>query len=233
MKTKQILAIFIALMASYALQAQTYGSFTDTRDGKTYKTVKIGEQVWMAENLAYLPSVVGPATGDETTAYYYVYGYDGTDVNVAKATVNYTTYGVLYNGPAALNGAGNSSSNPSGVKGICPAGWHLPSVKEWSQLAVFVGGFHQASRKLKEVGTTHWNTTDSETTNETGFTALPGGERENGSFAYIGESGVWWTTDAGGVMGGKKVSMIDWQSNVNYNTTSSYIRGHSVRCIKN
>ena len=97
-----------------------YGSFTDSRDGKVYKTVTIGEQVWMAENLAYLPSVVGPATESYTAPYYYVYGYDGTSVATAKATTNYQTYGVLYNWPAALT--------------ACPSGWHLPSDAEWTQM---------------------------------------------------------------------------------------------------
>ncbi len=105
-------------------------TFTDSRDGNVYKFVKIGTQTWMAENLAYLPSVVGSATGSETTPYYYVYGYDGTSVTAAKATSNYTTYGVLYNWPAAMGGFSSSSSNPSGVQGVCPAGWHLPSEAE-------------------------------------------------------------------------------------------------------
>jgi len=76
----------------------------------------------MAKNLAYLPSVVGPLTGSETTPYYYVYGYDGTDVSAAKATSNYTTYGVLYNWPAAST--------------ACPIGWHLPTDAEYREIDV-------------------------------------------------------------------------------------------------
>ena len=116
--------------------------FTDARDGTHYDAVKIGNQVWMAENLKYLPSVVGPATGSETAAYYYVYDYDGTDVMAAKATANYTTYGVLYNWPAAMN--------------ACPTGWHLPSDAEWTELTDYLGGSGVAGGKLKEIGTTHW-----------------------------------------------------------------------------
>src|SRR5574344_825427 len=89
---------------SFTTQEGSSGStFTDPRDGKVYQTVVIGNQVWMAENLAYLPSVVSPGTGSNTTSYYYVYGYDGARVSAAKSTANYTTYGVLYNWPAAMN----------------------------------------------------------------------------------------------------------------------------------
>ncbi len=102
----------------------------DSRDSQIYQYITIGAQVWMTENLAYLPSVFAPATGSNSTAYYYVYGYNGTDVAAAKATSNYTTYGVLYNWPAAMNGSASSTSNPSGVQGICPSGWHLPSDAE-------------------------------------------------------------------------------------------------------
>jgi uncharacterized protein (TIGR02145 family) len=93
------------------------GTFTDTRDGNVYNWVQIGDQVWMAENLAYLPSVnrVDDGSEDATGSYYYVYGYDGTNVAEAKATTNYTTYGVLYNWTAAMDGSVSSTANPSGV----------------------------------------------------------------------------------------------------------------------
>jgi uncharacterized protein (TIGR02145 family) len=149
----------------------------DARDGNAYKTVKIGNQIWLAENLKYLPSVVGPGTGSETTPYYYVYGYDGTNVTDAKATSNYTTYGVLYNWPAAMAGSASSNANPSGVQGVCPAGWHLPSDAEWTELTDYLGGKSVAGGKLKETGTTHWASPNTGATNETGFTALPGGYR--------------------------------------------------------
>lgn len=126
------------------------GTFTDTRDGQTYKWARIGEQVWMAENLRYLPepdpskisgtslTLVGPGTGSENDPYAYVYGYDGTDVTAAKATANYQNYGVLYNWPAAMAESVSSSANPSGVQGVCPPGWHVPSHDEWTQLEQYV-----------------------------------------------------------------------------------------------
>jgi len=178
------------------IEETTSGTFIDSRDGNEYNWVQIGDQVWMAENLAYLPSVNMVADGSEDAAgsYYYVYGYDGTNVAEAKATDNYTTYGVLYNWTAAMDGEASSTTNPSGIQGVCPAGWHLPSDAEWTELTDYLGGESVAGGKLKETGTTHWASPNTDATNETGFTALPGGYRgSNGTFNYIGYFGYWWS----------------------------------------
>src|SRR5690554_6870297 len=121
------------------IEEPTSGTFTDTRDGNVYNWVKIGNQIWMAENLAYLPEVVHSNAEFQTQSSngqpgYGVYGYDGNDVATAKSQSNYTTYGVLYNWYAAMNGAESSMANPSGVQGVCPDGWHLPSDDEWHEL---------------------------------------------------------------------------------------------------
>ncbi len=196
----------------------TANTFTDPRDGNVYKTVTIGSQVWMAENLKYLPGVVGPATGSLTNPYFYVYDYDGTSVTDAKATANYSTYGVLYNWEAA--------------KAACPAGWHLPSDAEWTTLTNYLGGESDAGGKLKETGTMHWLSPNTGATNESGFTALPGGMRGSDGFDEIGYNGNWWSaveSDAAGA----------WYVNVNY--ADSYVRtgkfpskavGFSVRCVR-
>jgi len=96
-------------------------------DNKNYTTVTLGSQIWMAENLAYLPAVSPSTISSNIEKYYYVYNYQGVDINEAKATSFFSTYGVLYNWPAAMNGHASSSANPSGVRGVCPDGWHLPS----------------------------------------------------------------------------------------------------------
>ena len=195
-----------------------YGSFTDSRDGKVYKTVNIGDQVWMAENLAYLPSVVGADTGfeNETDLYYYVYGYDGKDVAAAKATAYYQTYGVLYNWSAAMNGSQSSSSNPSGVQGACPPGWHLPSDAEWTQLKEYLiaNGYNYDGTTegdkiaISLASATGWhssgnvgaignpNTVYDIFRNKSGFSALPGGYRTYTLFIFvrIGSTGHWWSS---------------------------------------
>ena len=195
--------------------------------GNVYKIVTIGQQTWMAENLKYLPEVVGPATGLNTIPYYYVPSYDGKDVNAAKDTYNYKTYGVLYNMLAAMAGSASSTANPSGVQGVCPTGWHLPSDAEWTQLMVYLKGKDVAGDKLKEAGTAHWFS-GNKATNETGFTALPGGSRgSTGMFYNDGSSGIWWTASEG------RITVI-------YSNDSGVLihiakkeSGLSVRCVKN
>lgn len=216
------------------IEETTTGTFTDTRDGKVYNWVQIGNQVWMAENLAYLPSVNRVSDGSENAAgsYYYVYGYDGTNVADAKATANYTTYGALYNWTAAMDGSNSSTANPSGVQGVCPTGWHLPSDAEWTELTDHLGGASVAGGKLKETGVTHWNSPNTGATNETGFIALPGGDRANALYFYsIGSRGYWWS--ATGVSTGSAWSRIVYYNDSDVGRiVDGKELGFSVRCIR-
>jgi uncharacterized protein (TIGR02145 family) len=194
-------------------------SFTDPRDNKTYKTVKIGNQEWMAENLAYLPAVSPPDSGSSIVPRHYVYGYIGTDEAAAKDNQNYKDYGVLYNWQAA--------------KAVCPPGWHLPSDAEWTALTTFLGGESVAGGNLKESGYTHWHSPNIGATNKSGFSALPGGYRSSrggGAFYAVGNTGFWWSSN------GDTYSSMARELNYNtsyvsrYGTTTEY--GFSVRCVK-
>ena len=213
-----------------ALDSTTPG-LTDPRDGNTYRIVKIGEQVWMAENLRFLPGVAGPGTGSKTTPYFYVYGYDGINVDDAKATAKYNIYGVLYNWPAAMNEATSSDANPSGVQGVCPSGWHLPSDAEWTQLTDYLGT-RVAGGKLKASGTTLWDPPNSGANNETGFSAFPGGYRNaDGTFVSMGEDADFWSAS-------EYNSSHAWFRNIHFNDNdvgrNKYPRqtGFAVRCVK-
>ena len=135
--TKVYVDALLARIEALELSDVLNNGFYDIRDNTHYNVVKIGNQFWMAENLKYLPSVVGVTTASDSIPYCYVYGYNGTSVAAAKATSNYNTYGVLYNWQAAMAGSSSSSANPSGVQAVCPSGWHLPSDAEWSQLTAF------------------------------------------------------------------------------------------------
>lgn len=189
----------------------------DFRDGKTYRSIVINNQMWMADNLAYLPYVSPASNKSYTQPYYYVYGYQGEDVSAAKATDNYAVYGVLYNIPAALN--------------ACPSGWHLPSDPEWTILENYLGGtIIEIGGKLKETGTVHWWTPNTGATNESAFTALPGGTNyEDRDFEYMGRFGSFWTST-------ESSSSNSWSRTVTYDNdnvrgNSNNIHGFSVRCV--
>lgn len=149
----------------YELQVQDY-------DGNWYSTVTIGNQVWLRENLETTHYANGEAipkgndyTSDITAKYYYV----GNEYRYKEE------YGLLYSWAAAMHGAVATYENPSGVQGVCPDGWHLPSIYEWQELFDFVGGSSIAGGKLKEAGYDHWSIPNYGATNEFGFTALPAG----------------------------------------------------------
>lgn len=214
------------------LPSITYGEYIDSRDSNVYQTVTIGDQVWMAENLRFLPSVIRPDSGSATTAYYYVYGYEGTDVNAAKATENYQTYGVLYNWEAAYSS--------------CPAGWHLPSDFEWKKLEMELG---MSSADADEIGSRGTNQGSKLAGNSSlwipgvltsnflfetsGFNALPGGLRSSdGFFENIGYFGYWWSaTDYSVNDALLRVLYYDY-SDI-YRDHINYEMGFSVRCVKN
>lgn len=221
-------------------------TFIDNRDGSAYRFVAIGSQVWMAENLRYLPYVVETGTQSVTFPYYYVYGYSGTVANDAKATANYKRYGVLYNWAAVMHGEGASSANPSEVQGICPDGWHLPSDNEWKTLEMYLGMSQAQANafddrgtdeggKLKEAGVVHWKAPNTGATNSSGFTALPGGVLSTDSiFISVGEIGSWWSTTQGSGAANFMASyraLSFWNSQVNRDFAVKKI-GLSVRCVR-
>jgi len=219
------------------------GTLTDDRDGNTYKTVEIGEQVWMAENLKYLPSINRIPDHSYTDPLYYVFNFVGTEINEAIVHKNYLTYGVLYNWSALMNGEQSSNNIPSGVQGVCPAGWHVPSNVEWVELITHLGGTDVAGGKLKEDGFLHWRMPNAGATNETGFTALPGG----GLYAYTGdpvveEPGFWhregygtyWTSTERNEKIASAHHMNAGEAGIYHldNFPNSKGDGFSVRCIQ-
>jgi len=190
-KRFQILGVLILL--SSICKAQI--TFTDSRDGNIYSITQIGNQFWMAENLRYLPSVSEANTTSSDEPHFYVYGYDGTNVVAAKATSNYLDYGVLYNWSAAMSGNTSSTNNPSGVQGICPNGWHLPSLAEWNELSTYLGGSSSAGGTLKTTETNYWNSPNTGATNSSGFSARGGGQLDSwDGFMNLRENGYWWTS---------------------------------------
>jgi uncharacterized protein (TIGR02145 family) len=199
-----------------------YYSVSDI-DGNSYRIVTIGTQTWMAENLRSTKFTNGTSIQLMEDASVWGSWSSGTGYcwynnDMAKYK---DTYGALYNCNAVRDW----------VYRLCPTGWHVPSVDEWSILESYLGGWSVAGDKLKEIGTTHWRTGNAGT-NSSGFTALPGGTRgDNGSFGQLGSTGYWWTTSlfSGGLVGYRSMSYnkssVDW-------ATANRLNGFSVRCLK-
>lgn len=191
-------------------------------DGNVYNIVTIGTQTWMAENLKttrYRNGDVindgtgaGTVSGEAAPKYWFVYD---DDLN------NVSTYGRLYTWYTVNDG-----------RSICPEGWHVASDEEWTILRDYLGGEKVAGVKLKESGTAHWTTLNKRATNQFGFTALPGGYRQNyQAFAHIGEVGYWWTAT-------EESAHYGFLQSISYDSNDlSGIRyfkplGYSVRCIR-
>jgi uncharacterized protein (TIGR02145 family) len=221
------------------------GTFTDSRDGHVYKYKKIGTQTWMTENLAYLPEVSPDSASSLVDKRYYVYGYKGSDVKAAKNNENYQKYGVLYNWPAAVNGTAASNSVPSGVQGVCPKGWHLPSDAEWQILEKELGmsdadlvkeypalrSSGSVAKKLKSpVG---WDDDDI-FIGQSGFNALPGGQIYNGVGFGFNTHAFFWTTPVSND-NKESIRMVSVFTNlpgVHRWTVVYQPRAASIRCVK-
>jgi uncharacterized protein (TIGR02145 family) len=195
-------------------------------DGNSYSTVAIGTQVWMAENLKTTKlndSQLVPLTTSTTdwktltTPGYCWYNNDATSYK--------DVYGAIYNWYSVSTGK------------LCPTGWHVPSDAEWTILINYLGGSGIAGGKLKETGTVHWDIPNQGATNETRFTALPGGARDlNLGFRSIRLDGHWWSATE---------STYDttnaWMVYIPYDESSIILSfccinqknyGYSVRCLK-
>lgn len=202
------------------------GSFTDTRDGHEYIYNTIGSQTWTIQNLAYLPAVSPEISDSGTEKLYHVYDYNGTDIQEAKRSENYKLYGVLYNWPAAMNGEPGSISNPSGVQGVCPQGWHLPGDAEWNVLTDFLG--NSAGKHLKAGD--GWKTGNGD--NYSVFTAIPGGLRFIGDgFYYKGSNACFWTATSVGSTDALFRYLDEYYDGVIRDIRSKN-HGFSVRCLQ-
>ncbi len=200
-------------------------------DGNIYGFVTIGTQIWMTHNLKTtkyndgtpIPNITDDDTWENATTP----GYCDNGNSAANAV----TYGRLYNYYAVSTGK------------LCPTGWHVPSESEWNTLVSYLGGASVAGGKLKQTGTTLWNAPNTGATNESGFTAIPGGLRAyDGSFAGPGGHASFWTStafpNADDWSLGKEWPHAVWRRVFNHNAQieashGRMIAGFSVRCVKN
>ena len=213
----------VLILTNSCKEADEEPSTVSDKDGNVYKTITIGTQVWMAENLKTtkysngdLIGTTTPPTKDiqnELTPKYQ-WACGGNESNV-------DTYGRVYTGYAATDN-----------RNVCPTGWHVPTVTEWNTLITYLGGNNIAGGKLKEAGTTHWQSPNTGATNEAGFAARPGGGHEpSGYFHSIGLYSWCWSSTPDQTNGW--IYYMSYDANYLYNISNSKQLGYSVRCLKN
>jgi uncharacterized protein (TIGR02145 family) len=198
----------------------TYGTVTDI-DSNIYKTIKIGKQTWMVENL----KVAHYQNGDPLPNVIYIKNWDtlitGAFCEYNNFPANGKTFGKLYNWYAVHDN-----------RNIAPTGWHVADMDDWDTLRKFLGDSKDLGGKIKETGFSHWLKPNTGATNETGFTALPGGYRnEGGNYYDASYSARFWTnTDFPGH--GAHMLLLYADQNVLINGNNDKKSALSVRCIK-
>ncbi len=202
--------------------AKTYGSMTD-QQGNVYKTIVIGTQEWMAENL----ETTIYRNGDIIANVIDSAQWNGLSTG-AWASSNYNIqndcpYGKFYNWFAVVD-----------PRDVCPSGWHLPTDAEWTMLIEYLGGNEVAGGKMKSTGTQYWNSPNQDATNESGFSGLPGGICFNfneGIFSAIGNSVNWWSSSMSAADSVLGINLSAFNDNAfRYNNSLQY--GLYVRCLR-
>ncbi len=228
---------------SFTTSAPPCNPVTDI-DGNTYLVLQLGSQCWMRENLrvtryANGTNITLSATPSTNTAY---------RMNPNNNASNVSTYGYLYNWAAVMNGASSSDSNPSGVQGICPDGWHLPSKREWEQLKNYLVSqssyhcnFNNEYLGKSLASTTGWNSSSTtcavgnnpSSNNSTGFSAPPAGSFYDFGYPHFGNYSFFWLTTQHQNPQQSYVFHVRYDSP---NATTGYMEwkgGYSVRCVRN
>ena len=189
-------------------------------DGNSYHTVQIGNQCWMKENLKTTRYRDGLAIPNLTSSGSWAGALSGAWCTYNNDTANNSVYGKLYNSFATAT-----------ANGLCPIGNHIPNDAEWTVLTDYLGGLSVAGAKLKETGLAHWLSPNTGATNETGFTGLAGGYRNNsGTFVDFGKYAMFWAAYTSGSSAWKRCLYYD---RANVDRSSNYQQyGFFVRCIR-
>ncbi|MGE5456982.1 MAG: FISUMP domain-containing protein [Methanococcaceae archaeon] len=206
------------------IQFKTVPKILADTDGNNYDIILIGNQFWFKQNLKTTKYNNGDPVTSTTPLTYDISGESepeyqwpagGSETNVAVYGRLYTWYSV------------NDSRN------LCPAGWHVPTLNEWMILINYLGGEAVAGDKLKEAGTDHWPSPNN-STNESEFTALPGGDKSESMFRSFGYTGNYWTSTYYGVPGGNAANYIQIDRELSNVVPNLHFRhyGYSVRCMK-
>lgn len=220
------------------VEGVNYASMTDERDGKVYRTVEIGEQIWMAENLNY-----GAYINDSSSSSFYQ--RDSQKFCYENESINCDEGGGLYQWHLAMGfgkDCGNSSKECSTLlsagdhKGICPNGWHMPKYSEWEVLSINLGGTSVAGGKMKlrKNVLSNWDTDNFNDGNSSGFSALAVGRRYwyGGGFLFQGWRATFWEAEEYNRSDGYSRSIHDTETRLTRGDLPK-IYGFSVRCLMN
>jgi len=219
-----------SISKSVKINVTAVSTVTDI-DGNIYHVVTIGTQTWMAENLKITKYNDGTPIPNVTDNTAWAALTTGAFSDYNNTPANSTIYGSLYNWYAVDNNAATKVAS-NGGKNVCPTSWHVPTDTEWTTLTTYLGGEYVAGGKLKETGTTHWTSPNTGATNETGFTALPGGIRNgNGACNDIGGYGYWWSSTEYSATSAWYRSMVYDYADVSRNNYNEHL-GFSVRCVR-
>jgi uncharacterized protein (TIGR02145 family) len=211
------------------------GTMTDPRDSKTYKTVKIGTQIWMAENLNYGTYISDANSATTLQAADQKFCYLNTESDCAKNGGLYQWHTALTLSSTCMNTTCDAQINSGAYQGICPSGWHLPKASDWDSLSIYLGGSTLAGAKMKLARTSSasWNSTIFNKENLSGFSAIPTGDRFNFSgFGNVGVGAYFWEATEASINNGIARTLSDASSEL---ATQSFSKknGFSVRCVKN
>jgi len=217
------------------------GIFTDTRDGQQYETTKIGNQVWMAENLNYSGD---DGEGNKTFEMGWCYGVNDNDTTDHGENTPCDTHGRLYTWDMVMQGESPSDQNPSGIQGICPSGWHLPSKAEWEEMIDYTidnspaTSIDYVATFLFDTTEQHGKNTGAEGNDFFGFSLTFGGYRSiyslgETSFPYSGlyESCYFWTASMDDSQFSYGVISYIRSTRMQIKTLSRSM-GYSIRCVK-
>lgn len=200
-------------------------SVTDV-EGNIYHVVPIGTQKWLRENLLVTKYRNGEAIPKVTLDAQWKVVTTGAYCTYDNLAANFTTYGALYNFQALAD-----------ARGLCPTGWHVPSVAEWTQLSTFLGGSSSAGGPMKSTGTIEqgtglWYSPNTGATNSSGFTGIPGGYRINyGTYYSIGNVGYFWSSSDTASLNGWNY-VLDANNGELLRNFNLKNNGFSVRCCK-
>jgi len=213
-----IVMFLVILLLGSCKKDDNKSKLTDA-DGNIYSTVTIGTQIWMVENLKTTKYSNGDSIPNITLNTKWAFP-TGAYCDFNNTPSNSSIYGRLYNWYAVTDS-----------RSLCPTGWHIPTDNEWTTLITYLRGDSVAGGKMKETDTNHWQSPNTGATNETGFTALPGGYRDYGGAYYsVRKYGCWWSSSEYSASGAFYRSMCFGYSDImrdpNY---KAY--GLSVRCL--